>query len=110
MSRKYQYYMVVTNGNYELPLCTGKLDEVAEYVGVKPATILSNIWRTSGRCRNFKVYKVDLKAADETPSKYPCLACSGDEQSCPNFKRCLRYRTWFKETWSAIRQTLGDEP
>lgn len=62
---RYNLYMVVTNDKYELPVCLGRIDRVAEFLGVKEDTVRTALSRSSGSCgRKYRVIKTKLKGID----------------------------------------------
>lgn len=62
-SRIKQYYAVVTNDKYELPVMVGRVDEVADYLGIKIGSIYTYLSRgCSNTCdRKYKIVKLDFK-------------------------------------------------
>lgn len=62
-SRIKQYYAVVTNDKYELPVMVGRVDEVADYLGIKIGSIYTYFSRGCSNTfdRKYKIVKLDFK-------------------------------------------------
>lgn len=58
-----QYYAVVTNDKYELPVMVGRVDEVADYLGIKIGSIYTYLSRGCSNTfdRKYKIVKLNFK-------------------------------------------------
>lgn len=58
-----QYYAVVTNDKYELPVMVGRVDEVADYLGINIGSVYTYLSRgRSNTCdRKYKIVKLNFK-------------------------------------------------
>ena len=62
-SRIKQYYAVVTNDKYELPVMVGRVDEVADYLEIKIRSIYTYLSRGCSNTfdRKYKIVKLNFK-------------------------------------------------
>ena len=58
-----QYYAVVTNDKYELPVIVGRVDEVADYLGIKIDTVYTYLsrGRSTTNDRRYRIVKLSFK-------------------------------------------------